>query len=889
MANVSKDSYNVLVISEINCAKKYAYEDGLIGLAHYLKGLPDNEKPDVLVVNGGLLPDMPLNRGGPLNHDKLSVIVDGIKNLEAAAQVVRPSIERIKSSLPEDSQLIYVFGWSDLRNIIDIKQKYSRALAGRTPHEAIEEYRDEAMAQVDLRSHEIENLGLAVSDLKRRIEGASNQDALVGLNDELSKQKKNLKLRKEQKAEENYRIELFNILEQHAFSKIPKEKIKQMLDEVKVKIDDANARLTPELVATGSTEYEALEKEVKILGNRRHALSKRLKETVDGETAQQMMQRFGGNFRFIGHIPLPKDINDVLSELARSEYLSLVKDAIGRSMNVTIQTEKLAVYEISSSSVHCASNLVVTDGLRLGSGMYERSGNTTLLKRTFNVVESLGREQKRKIDSAALNVLVGGKSTFTSFAIDPWKDQTDTVIATLAKGPFLSAAEATRQYLNRTRTDETRLPERGLIDTSVSMIRIEGSGNLVHETLKPALLEEHRLLSDREEAEVIELLVKKLGTVIKSGDISRDPELQRALIRGKRPSEITDAELEYADEQLLRSLVPNAGRTAPDAAENIHVVEFSDVHIGNFGDLRLLKAAAEDALKLKPDVLILNGDNIEGNLQKHMDAPRVENDPNIMREYDYWLKKNGVTAEKRTELMIERYEKLRNSVIHNTDAQPEVFVEPLRELIFDVVKRGGYVVVSSGNHDNKSTRDITRDEASAVAGQIYAMLDGAREKLGLPEDWKEHKYDYVKKASGQDIGAETFVIRDIPVEIRHGLSSKESTVVSHFENKRGSSKFIWTGHGHVVRDVVTNDFEAVQAPTMAETSTDTYVKTLGSAVARNNGQTGYLYTEINAREGEVLSHVFSPRLRKGLGLSDDLWYKFLHERKDDRKRAKISA
>ncbi len=885
----SKNSYNVLVVSEIAGAKKYAYEDGLIGLAHYIKNLDENKKPDILIVNGGLLPEMPLNRGGSLNHDKLSVVVDGVKNLEAASLVVRPNMERLISALPEESKLIYVMGWDDLRNIIDIKQKYSRALAGKNPSDVIEEYRDEALTQVELRNHEIENLETAVSEIKARIESAADPDMLYGLNTELSKQKRNLKNREEQRADENYRVNLFNILEQHAFSKIPKEKITEMLDVVKRKIDETNAMLTPEFAATGSKEYEALKVEIKSLGNRRNALSKRLKETVDGETAQSMMEKFGGGYRFTGNIPHQKNMNDVLTALARSEYMSLLKDALGRKENTVIQTEKLDVYEINGSSVRSATNLVVTDGLRLGSGTYEKSGNTTLLKRTFDVVENLGGETKRRVDSAALNVLIGGRSTFTSFAMDPWKDQSNTVVATLAKGPFLSTEEATKQYLNRVRTDETRLSERSLVDTSASMIKIGRDGGIVHETLKPALLEEHRALSDKEEAEVVDRLVKKLEGVTKSGDISRDKELQKALLRSKRPSEITNDELEYANEQLLRSLVPNAGKEAPHAPEKIGIVEFSDVHIGNFGDLKLLKAAVSDALKLHPDVLILNGDNIEGNLQRHMDAPRVENEPNIMPEYDYWLKQKGITTERRNELILERFEKLRSSVIHNTDAQAEVFTEPLKDLIFDIVKRGGYVVVTSGNHDNKSSREITRDEASAVAGQIYAMLDGAREKLGLPEDWKDHKTDYVKTGKGQEIAAETYVMRDMPVEIRHGLSNRESAVVNHLENKRSQAKFIWTGHGHSIREVVTKNFEAVQAPSMTETATDTYVKTLPIAVAPNNGQTGYLYTEIRARDGEVLSHIFNPRLRGELGVGEDLWYKFLQERRSDKKIGKATV
>ena len=73
----------------------------------------------------------------------------------------------------------------------------------------------------------------------------------------------------------------------------------------------------------------------------------------------------------------------------------------------------------------------------------------------------------------------------------------------------------------------------------------------------------------------------------------------------------------------------------PAGADSLRVVEFSDIHVGNFGDIPLLKAAAADAMSWKPNVLILDGDNIEGDLDRHMDAPRAENDQNITSEYAY--------------------------------------------------------------------------------------------------------------------------------------------------------------------------------------------------------------------------------------------------------------
>ena len=440
MAEISNDSFNIMVVAGFNGAEKYTYESGVIGLAHLLQS-PEAKKPNVFIINGDLLPDMPLNRGGALNQDKLWVVVDGVKNLEAAAAVVKPSMERLLAALPE-TQFLYVTGWADLRNVIDIKQKYLRALAGNHPEDAIVNYLEEAHEEYDAKRDAVVMLQHAVSGLKTRMVDEQDLETRMKLGAELSKARVNLRLGMEEKAEVKYRISLFNLLYDCAFSRISKDTITEMLAENKEKIQTANDRL--DHAETGSREFAKLSLEVKTLGNTRRKLMRRLKESVDGETAAVSMRKFGSSFRFVGNIPLPKMVNDVISEIAK-QYMSILKDAFGRKRKVTIQTDKLQVYEKKSGRYEF--NLIVTDGLRIGSGSYAASGNTDLVKRAFVVLTNLGGETAAKVDSAPLNVVIGGKKLFTSFALDPWKDQSNTIVATLAKGPFFSTEEATKLYL----------------------------------------------------------------------------------------------------------------------------------------------------------------------------------------------------------------------------------------------------------------------------------------------------------------------------------------------------------------------------------------------------------------------------------------------------------
>ena len=354
MAEISKESFNIMVIAGVNGAKKYTYESGMIGLAHLLQNLPDAEKPNVFIINGDLLPDMPLNRGGALNQDKLSVVVDGVKNLDAAAAVIKPSMERLLATLPESSQFVYVMGWADLRNIIDIKQKYSRAIAGNHPEEAIYDYWNEAVEEGNAKSDAVRTLRHAVESLKTRISEAQDQETKMGLQKTLSKTMVNLRLGMEEKAEVVYRIKLFDLLYECAFSRISKDKITELLEKNKEKIRATNDRL--DQTETGSREFARLSTEAKNLGNTRRKLMRRLRESVDGETASNSMRKFGSSFRFVGNIPLPKMVNDVVSEIAKAEYMSILKDAFGRKRKVTIQTDKLQVYEKNGRSLRIQSH-----------------------------------------------------------------------------------------------------------------------------------------------------------------------------------------------------------------------------------------------------------------------------------------------------------------------------------------------------------------------------------------------------------------------------------------------------------------------------------------------------------------------------------------------------
>ncbi len=338
-----------------------------------------------------------------------------------------------------------------------------------------------------------------------------------------------------------------------------------------------------------------------------------------------------------------------------------------------------------------------------------------------------------------------------------------------------------------------------------------------------------------------------------------------------------DRELTHADEALLKGLAPNADGKMPESPMKLSVVEFTDVHIGNHGNLEMLRAAAKDALARKPNLLVLDGDNIEGNLRNYKYTARPENDVSIVEEYEKWLKDKGYKTAKVNAEVLSVLKKLRSNAISNIDNQPKVFVDAISELVFDVISRGGMIAIISGNHYNKSHGDSQHDEASILAAHIEMLLDGASKSgnKSIPANWR----DQIKKGSGSDIAAETFRINGLDVELRPGLAQDDAQVAQAMTSKRSNASLVITGHLHSIREVNNNNTEVVQGPTMQATNTDPFVKTIQVPVSPTNIFTGYLHLDIGVKDGEVSEVAYEPRLRKQLNVKDELFTQFLRDRR----------
>ncbi len=874
VANSSKDSFGILVVAEINGAKKHMDVDSLIGLAHYARNM--ESKPKLVVLNGGILPEMPVNRGGERNKDALRVA--NVEDLEAAAAVVKPHIERLRNALPE-AEFIYVMGKDDQSNLDTIKLDFARLYLSatrqiklkRNPHNLFEPKIEALDREIESRKAQVASLEEARANIPRRIDGAANDAERDSLVKELESAKTNLKVNREELQEFVYRKELFVELNTYMHTSLDKESITRLMDETKSRMTEVTTALNE--AVQGTDDYEELRAEIKNLGSKQRALTKRYNEAVLKEASEELLTASAPIHIFTSNIPVPKPVNDIIDKLANSYYMSTLRNALGRRDEVEIQDDSFKVHEGKKAGSY-AFNVVLTDGLEIASGTYKKSSNTALVTSAWIFAQNLGGEANRKIESAPLAVLVGSRNGYSSFSMEAWQAQSNTVVATLAKGPFFSTEQNAASYQKGIKTKESEKSAKMLFDQSASIVTVHGDSTVSHTTLKSQQLRDERIKDDIEEKAALEKLLKRKETLKPEQNEGHDPELERAVVMSMRPSEIEDRRLAYVSEKQLRSTVPHSGDAVPADAERITCAVITDAHIGNNGDTRMLKAAAKDAMGAH--VLVLDGDNIEGNLGNFKYTARPENDMRIMDEYEKWLQGKGLEEGEVTRAKLERYERREKSVISNIDAQAEVFVDAIKDLIFDIASRDGYVAIISGNHYNKTHRDSQHDEATLIRSHIDMLLGGFARSGKIPENWSA---DHVKIGSGSDMAAETFELNGVGFEVRHAHPAKEHSIESFLEHKRDGAQVVLGGHWHESKQVVTKGNMVGEGPTMQATATNPYNKLLHIPYPEEDRLNGYLKVELLVKDGEVVGHTYEPRLRDALKVREEHFPEFLKDRK----------
>jgi hypothetical protein len=213
---LSKET-KVMVIGEFHGGTRAFSRDNLLGAARVLEQMAEHGKsPDMLIINGGLLPTVPIHISRR-NQDRMRFLAPGVNTIEDATVVVRPNIKRLLSHL-DGTRVVYVLGDEDVENMKFLK--------------------DEKVSQMKSKkaiAAKIESLELERESLRSRLESITHSQKVV------EKRMDNVSSKLEKESDEKESEELEKKYNGYALAA---KKLSKESDKVQRKIKSRNRQLT---------------------------------------------------------------------------------------------------------------------------------------------------------------------------------------------------------------------------------------------------------------------------------------------------------------------------------------------------------------------------------------------------------------------------------------------------------------------------------------------------------------------------------------------------------------------------------------------------------------------------------------------------------------------
>jgi len=890
-----KDGFNILAVSGLGGATILESSDNLIGLARYIRKLPPHEKPNMLYISD-LLPYYP-TRGSNRSNDYLDIIEKNLQFVRDAAAALKPHMERLQRALPSNTDVVYVISDQDRRNIDELARDIGLEFKGRIAHlekrmrdtisfivgrEAIIATTEKSLSVL---SEELKNDGLSAEE--RKAHKAEFENASI-----------KLKVNQEEKEEAEYRLGLINTLYMMKLVKLPEDEVTARF---KQKVEESAAiEKEYDEVKRGDKNYDDVTSRSKSVSNEIRLLSERLK---DIDEMKAIIEKNIANIQidiFSHNALTPKNSHDVITELARSYYLTDIKNAFGRKRPVNIQFEKVALHEGKSGRTKL--NVITAYDLSVKQGSRKKSSNDSIAEKLNTLVVN-GVLDKQKLYAKPLTIVITGKNNFTSFSIDPPYDRSKkSTLAALAQGPLWSrkgVAEAWNRGIN---TKDTQAVENGYISSGATAIRVRGNGPIEYCIISDEYLSYMRAKDDKEEAKML-LRSNKLAELSQPApangkqDIAHRRELDKIVALNKRPSELKPEELPLVAGNL-RGVLPYQDTDLKSMydIEKIKVAVFTDAHVGSHSKLKVLEASVKDALARKPDVVVFGGDNLEGFLNSYAAVTRYGMTYDFVERYEEQLKSLVDKSEVNPRLVSLLKESMLK-VRYNIDEQPSIFLNKLFPLIDDVSLRGGALIYTSGNHPNKTEEGWHRDEATTLAGYTVAHLTGNIKALGMMkgyieiarnfvtseakqpdglysspqalqavekvlntmEELVERDFLAIKKAlknirviSGSEYGADELEVNGIKMFVSHKIGKdSESSMLNFVEKKETDAVVGIAGHDHIFATDYAGGKLLVKVHSNQDSLDNPYTKRIAMPIGPFLNGYAFLELEVNKKTNSI--------------------------------------
>jgi hypothetical protein len=176
---------NIVVIGEFHGGTRAFSMDNLLGSAKVLKRMSESgESPDMLVVNGGVLPTVPIHISRR-NQDKMRYLAPGINTIEDAVVLVRPHVKRMLGELDNETKVVYVLGDEDVDNMKFLKDekvsemKSAKAIAQKI--ESLELERESLQSRLESITHSQKVVEKRMDDISSKLESEADEEKIAEL------------------------------------------------------------------------------------------------------------------------------------------------------------------------------------------------------------------------------------------------------------------------------------------------------------------------------------------------------------------------------------------------------------------------------------------------------------------------------------------------------------------------------------------------------------------------------------------------------------------------------------------------------------------------------------------------------------------------------------
>ena len=863
----------ILSIGDIHSGSKDFSKDALVGIAELLKDKKEaKDSPDVIIINGGALPygsslpHIPRIRG-PRRWDEMLAISNDINNLRDACNITQVHLTRLFNNTDENTKVIYVMGEDDLKYKTDIATtlNYYFVYKPEILNDLCLELENEIESRIkiiEITTSSIEKIEKFFKTLNKKSVKNTEKIEKVKQEKEVENNKNKLELSKnQQEMQELIQIRqkllslysqsrLFNTFDPKALKKL-KQETEDNLTQTNNKIEKSKDIFT--------AEYKKLVTTGKKLSNDLKAIDMTLIKIKNSNLNFNIALNSKRINKFTGTIPAEAQSAKLIEEISFDYYKYVLGFAFGRKREVLlIGKNNLNSFNFSKNKLSLKT--IISNNPTNTSNVLKLNSNSNMNITIGNLSRKLSFEP---------NLAIVGHTISNSFTIIPSYNNSKNNIAIACTGQ-LSDPDKTLALWNAGRkTRTTSALEKSLLFSGVSLISFDGVNftsdvikhdylvNKANERLEkdknllPYLIDKQHKLKSKDTKNLCTLQENNLNKFrldkdkyaiesVKMQKLIEEERAKKLLAPYKLISELKDKDLDCINLDNFSK----DNKVLP--ISKLSVATISDIHFGSGEtEIDLLKACVDDIAKNTPDILILNGDIIEGNLKNFMNVLKERKKPELIEHYESFLNQKNLSDAK---IMYEMKEFLNNFInempIQNIDAQIEPFINIFIPAIDKIIEKNGYIIIASGNHYNKTYNENKLDEAEKLGSAIKSYIKG-----------KSPKFSNVKIIHGSGSGAGEFSINingnDIPIMVSHNLGKNVENIVNKLRKKNSAAEISMGGHWHQYMQVNTLDNSIETTPSLTSVHENSFLESTNNTVGEIKG---YVHSEYEIGNNKVLRH-----------------------------------